>query len=334
MEIEARESPDVAARLVADSETLARLGARLRSQRPRYALTMGRGSSSAAALLAKYLFELRAGVPTASVTPSVRSVYGRALELEDALLVTISQSGKSPDLVEFCRNATGPHVLRVGLINDASSPLALAVDECLPLRAGAEQSVAATKSCIAAMALAFGLTAYWLEDAAMMAAFERLAATLSDALARDWPDGARFLGGDGPLYVVGRGPALAIAKEAALKLKETNRLFAEAVSGAELRHGPLALAGPDLRVVIFAPRDAAFESMLKLKDDLEARGSPVLFICSDSQYSRTLVAHDDEAVLELLAMLLRFYLLANESALKRGLSPDHPPQLSKITETR
>src|SRR6185503_12213034 len=193
-----------------------------RSARPRYALTMGRGSSSAAALLAKYMFELRLGIPTASVTPSVQSVYGRTLNLENALLLAISQSGKSPDLVEFCKRATGANVLRVGLINDASSPLAHAVDECVPLLAGQEQSVAATKSCIAAMSLAFALTAHWLNDAAMIAAFQRIPQMLADGVARDWSAAEGFLGGDDPLYVIGRGPGLAIAKEAALKLKETN----------------------------------------------------------------------------------------------------------------
>src|SRR5262245_31020378 len=144
MEAEAREMPAVAARLVENaSAPLMQLGGRLRLLSPRYALAAGRGSSDAAALLAKYLFEARLGVPTVSAAPSVRSIYGSSLNLERALLVAISQSGKSPDLVEFCRSAVGADVLRVGLINDVLSPLASIVDVCLPLEAGEEKSVAA-----------------------------------------------------------------------------------------------------------------------------------------------------------------------------------------------
>ncbi|MDP3737720.1 MAG: SIS domain-containing protein [Hyphomonadaceae bacterium] len=334
METEARETPAVAARLVADaSEPLRQLGARLRQLSPRYALAAGRGSSDAAALLAKYLLEARLGLPTVSVAPSVLSIYGRKLVLEKALLLAISQSGKSPDLVEFCRAAVGPDVLRVGLINEAASPLAGAVDVCVSLQAGPEKSVAATKSCLAAMTLVLGLIAHWRNDPAMIAAFERSPQILSDALDQDWSAAKAFLDAEGPVYVVGRGPGLAVAAEAALKLKETNGLHAEAVSAAEIRHGPLALAGPDLRIIVFAQRDAAFDGLRQIATDLEQRGCPVLFISPDST-SRTAVKPDAEPVLELLAMLLRFYLLANASAIRRGRSPDSSPMLTKVTETR
>jgi len=335
METEAREAPIVAARLVDEaSTTLRQLGERLRTLSPRYALAAGRGSSDAAAYLAKYLFEERLGLPTVSVAPSVQSIYGRKLILEKALLLAISQSGRSPDLVEFCRSAVGPDVLRIGLINDPASPLAEIVDVCVPLLAGPETSVAATKSCLAAMTLVLGLTAHWRNDRDMIAAFERSPQVLSDALDQDWSAAEAFLDGNGPIYVVGRGPGLAIAAEAALKLKETNGLHAEAVSGAELRHGPFALAGPDLRIVMFAQRDAAFDGLQKLAADLEQRGCPVLFISSEPSRSHANVAPDAEPVLELLAMLLRSYLLASGAAIRRGRSPDSPPMLTKITETR
>ena len=147
METETREIPAVAARLVAEAgRDLRALGERLRLLSPRYALCAGRGSSDAAAYLAKYQFEMQLGLPTVSAAPSVSSIYGRTLKLEKALVLAVSQSGRSPDLVEFCKTATGPEVLRVGLVNDTLSPLASAVDLCLPLLAGQERSVAATKS--------------------------------------------------------------------------------------------------------------------------------------------------------------------------------------------
>lgn len=335
METEARETPEVAARLVKETiGDLRALGERLRQLSPRFALAAGRGSSDAAAYLAKYLFEVRQGVPTVSVAPSVKSIYGRTLKLENALLLAISQSGRSPDLVEFCASATGPEVLRIGLVNDTASPLAGAVDVCLPLLAGSERSVAATKSCLAGMAMAFGVTAHWSGDRSMIDAFERLPNVLAKALENDWTGAEKFFDGDGPVYVAGRGPGLAIAAEAALKLKETNALHAEAVSAAEIRHGPFALAGTDLRVVMFGQRDAAFDGLKQLALDLKQRGSRVLFISADRSLDGPRVGEDAEPVLELLSMLLRFYLLANAAALRRGRSPDAPPMLTKITETR
>lgn len=335
MESETREAPLVVGRLVSEATgNLIQLGDRLRRLSPRYAVAAGRGSSDAAALLAKYLFEARLGLPTVSAAPSIRSIYGQQLKLEQALVLAISQSGRSPDLVEYCRAAVGVDVLRVGLVNDLSSPLGEIVDVSLPLLAGAETSVAATKSCLAAMTLVLGLTAHWRNDRDMIAAFERSPQALSRALDLDWPTAEAFLGDDGPIYVIGRGPGLAVAAEAALKLKETNGLHAEAVSAAEVRHGPFALAGPALRAIVFAQRDAAFPSLRKLAVDLEQLGCPVLFISSQRSASQPHVDPDAEPVIELMAMLLRFYLLANASALARGRSPDHPPLLSKVTETR
>src|SRR5690606_33268862 len=134
----------------------------------------------------KYLFEARLGLPTVSAAPSIRSIYGKQLKIEHALVLAISQSGRSPDLVEFCRSAAGPNVMRLGLINDDASPLADIMDAVVPLEAGAETSVAATKSCLAAMALAQGLTAHWSRDADAIAAFERTPDILANALERDW----------------------------------------------------------------------------------------------------------------------------------------------------
>jgi glucosamine--fructose-6-phosphate aminotransferase (isomerizing) len=335
MEKEAREAPQVAARLASDNrELLEALGARLRQIDPRLILAAGRGSSDAAALMAKYVFETRLGLPTVSVAPSVHSIYGAKLRLERALVLAISQSGRSPDLVEFLRAATGQDVVRVAMVNDTSSPLAGVVDVTLPLLAGPETSVAATKSCIAAMTLVVGLVGAWRQDPSMTAAFGRTSAVLDEALQADWTSAAGFLDGDGPVYVVGRGPGLAIAAEAALKLKETSGLHAESISAAEIRHGPYALAGPALRVMIFAQRDAAFDGLRTLAADLTRQGASVLLISPDRTLPGVHTPSDDEPLVELIGMLTRFYLFANATALRRGRSPDRPPMLSKVTETR
>lgn len=335
MERETRETPAVAARLASENQPLLQsVSARLKQINPRLVLGAGRGSSDAAALFSKYVFETRLGIPTVSVAPSVHSIYGARLKLERALVLAISQSGRSPDLVEFLRAASGPDVFRVAMVNDTSSPLASAVDTTLPLLAGPETSVAATKSCVAAMTLVIGLLGAWQEDAATTAAFARASQVLAEALRADWAQATGFLDADGPVYVVGRGPGLAIAAEAALKLKETSGLHAESISAAEIRHGPYALAGPALRAIIFAQRDAAFEGLRALAADLTRQGASVLLISPDKSLPGVHTPADDEPLVELIAMLTRFYLFANETALRRGRSPDRPPMLSKVTETR
>ncbi len=327
MESETRETPEIAARLAARaSRPLAELGARLRASPPRFAITAGRGSSGAASLFAKYLFEQHLGVVTASANPSLSSIYGGRLDLREALVLAMSQSGQSPDLVEYCRAAGGQGALRVGFINVPGSNLESAVDLHLPLEAGVEASVAATKSCIAAMLLSFGLVAHWRNDREMIAAFESAPEVLARALKLDWPDALDFMSGDQPLYIIGRGPGLAIAKEAALKLKETAGLFAEAYSSAEVLHGPFALAGPNLRVVIFAQRDQAWDGLDKIADVFEQAGSRAMLLAWPPD--------DTHPALQLIGLLARFYLLANATTLERGRSPDRPPRLKKITETR
>jgi len=334
MESEARETPEAVARLVANvSGELKELGERLRQLSPRYALAAGRGSSDAAALLAKYLLEVRLGLPTVSAAPSVRSIYGAQLRLEKALVLAISQSGRSPDLVEFCRSATGPDVLRVGLINDASSPLSGAVDVVVPLEAGPEKSVAATKSCLAAMALVFGLVAHWRNDSDMIAAFERSPRVLADALKPDWPEADAFLEGVGAIYVIGRGPGLAVAAEAALKLKETCALHAEAFSSAEVKHGPMALVRTGFPVLMFTQRDDTRQGIEELAAEFASRGARVLLAGTAARGAVSLPAVEANPVLEPLLAIQSFYAMANALALTRGLDPDRPPHLNKVTET-
>lgn len=327
MEFETREAPEMAARLVTGASViLAELGARLRMAPPRFVVTAGRGSSGAASLFARYLIEQHLGLLTSSAAPSLSSIYGGRLDLRDSLLLAVSQSGRSPDLVEYCKDAGNQGAVRVGMINAEHSALAEAVDITLPLMAGPERSIAATKSCLAAMLLSFGLVAHWRNDAAMIDGFQRSPDLLARALAVDWPGAEAFMQGGQPLYIIGRGPGLAIAKEAALKLKETSSLFAEAHSSAEVRHGPFALAGPDLRVIVFAQRDLAWDGLVQVTEAFRDAGSPVMLLSWPTG--------ETHSALELLALLTRFYLFANATALQRGLSPDNPPRLSKVTETR
>ncbi|MEY4872637.1 MAG: hypothetical protein RLZZ563_1967, partial [Pseudomonadota bacterium] len=239
---EVAEIPQASKRFLTESQiALRETAAAMRALDPGLIVTVARGSSDHAATYLKYAVELVAGVPVASVGPSVASVYGRPLRLGGAVCVGISQSGRSPDIVEMMRAAGVGGALSVAITNFADSPMALASAHCLPLLAGVEQSVAATKTFVTSVLAGLALVAEWQEDDALRAAVAGLPEAFEAALALDWSALAARLTRAQSAYVLGRGPAFAIANESALKLKETCGLHAEAYSAAEVLHGPSAI---------------------------------------------------------------------------------------------
>jgi glucosamine--fructose-6-phosphate aminotransferase (isomerizing) len=333
---EAREAPAAVARaLAANAEPCRALAARLRAAPPPFAVTCARGSSDHAATFAKYLFELRLGLVTASMGPSVRSVYGSTPRMRGALFLAVSQSGRSPDLVQLATAARGEGAATVALVNDAASPLAAACDTVLPLHAGPERSIAATKSLLTAMATLLQLFVAWRGDAGMARALERLPGDLAAASRADWSAALPLLRKAQHLYVVGRGIGLAAAQEAALKLKEAAGLHAEALSAAELMHGPLALAGADVPVLLFAQRDEAETGLLELAEDLRERGVPLIVAgpCPVAGAISLPLAPDLDAHAAPLALIQSLYPLVDAVARARGRDPDRPPHLRKVTET-
>ncbi len=228
----------VARQLAANAERSAEVAAALRARDPDVVVTIARGSSDHAALYVKHLVELRLGRVCASLGPSVASLYHAPLRLEGALAVTISQSGRSPDIVAMQRAAREAGAFTVALVNDATSPVALDAAALLPLRAGEERSVAATKTMIASLVAGASLIAHWSEDADLRAALGDLPERLERDAAPPPEALVRALATARSLFVIGRGATLAIAAEAALKLKETSAIHAEAFSSAEVLHGP------------------------------------------------------------------------------------------------
>ncbi len=329
---EAAEAPAAVARLLAaNATTAAALGADLRARPPRAVVTLGRGSSDHAATYAKYLIETGAGVLTASSAPSVSSVYEVRQELRDVLFLAISQSGRSPDLLAAVEAARAAGARVVALVNDASSPMAGLADVLLPLHAGPETSVAATKSYIAALAAIAQLTAAWTQDDQLAAALERLPEDLAQAWQADWSPALAPLASAQSLYVLGRGPGYAAAQEAALKLKETCGLHAEAFSAAEVLHGPMALVAARFPVLVFAQGDESEAGVLDLARGLRARDAQVLLAGADAPGALPFVR--THAVLQPIALIQSFYRLANRLSLARGFDPDRPPHLNKVTET-
>ncbi len=336
MATELRETPSVAARLLAaEAATFRALGHSLRRLNPRVVITCARGSSDHAAMYFKHLCETRLGVPVASVGPSVASLYHAPLKLAGAVILSVSQSGRSPDLVALQHHARAGGALAVAIVNQTDSPLAGGADAVLPLHAGPEASVAATKTCLASCVAAAALVAAWASDAAIETALAQLPDALEASLRQDWRAALPVLSAAPSAYVLGRGPGLSVAAEAALKLKETCAIHAEAFSGAEVMHGPLQLVRPGFPVIALRQHDAAWDTMGATVGRLRALGSRVLDVtCGGAPAVDTLPATSTgHSALDPLAMLLSFYALAEELSRARGLDPDHPSHLRKVTET-
>ncbi|WMS45078.1 SIS domain-containing protein [Acuticoccus sp. MNP-M23] len=323
----------VASLLTREKATLGALARRFAFTSPPVVTTAARGSSDHAASFFKYLMELGSGIPVASIGPSVASVYGRPLQLAGALHITVSQSGESPDLIALQDAAKAGGAFTLAVVNASESPIALSADLVLDIGAGPERSVAATKSFIAsAAALAASVAALTHDDgldralAALPAALDAAPGAPDEAVAR--------LSGAAHIYCVGRGPALAIASEAALKFKEVAAIHAEPFSLAEVMHGPLALVGPAFPVVGFVPGDAGLENAQEALGRLSALGAD-LFCFSSGTLPGTSVPlpATGAPALDALAGILPFYRLVHAVARARGLDPEAPPHLAKVTRT-
>jgi glucosamine--fructose-6-phosphate aminotransferase (isomerizing) len=332
---EAREAPArVAALLAADGERYEALAARLRDASPPFAVTVARGSSDHAASYAASLLAVVAGIVTASLPPSTITRYRARLHLSGALALAISQSGASPDLVMTVEAAAAAGALTLAIVNELTSPLARAAAFVLDQHAGPERSVAATKSCITSMVAAARLIALWRQDADLLAALERLPERLEAAAALDWSAALAVLAPAASLYVVGRGLGLGIAAESALKLKETSALHAEALSAAELRHGPRAVLEPGFPVLIYALEDPASADAAALAETLVAAGQTCLIASARAGPGiRLPLPPPLHPMLDPITALQAFYPFAAALAEARGRDPDRPRNLDKVTRT-
>lgn len=328
---EAREAPALAeAALRQDAALYTKLGHVLRERRPRFVATVARGSSDHAASYAASLFAIAAGRATATLPPSTVTRYGARLELADALVLGLSQSGASPDIVQTMRAARDAGALCAAIVNAKNSALAAESQWVLPARAGAERAVAATKSFVLTLLAIARLVAAWTEDAVLGEAIPRLPERLAAALACDWSRGLETIGQAGGAYVVGRGPALAIAAEAALKLKETCQVHAEAVSAAEIQHGPRAVVDERFPVFGFALDDPGGADTRRLGEEFRAAGAPVLLAGPGLDLPLPPPLHP---LLDPIPAVLAFYPFAEALARARGADPDRPRGLRKVTET-
>jgi glucosamine--fructose-6-phosphate aminotransferase (isomerizing) len=335
MAAEIRQAPEaVRSQERALAGPLGELVRRLKAKPPQMVVTAARGSSAHAASFAKHAIELYLGIPVAPAAPSIATVYHRDLKLKDQLLLSISQSGESDDLIEQAKSAKRAGALTVALVNATGSPLALASDIVLPLSAGVEQSVAATKTFVASLAALLRLTAAWAGEDALTRAAARLPERLQAAGALDWSAWFGTAARASSLFTVGRGPTLAIAREAALKLKETCGIHAEAYSGAELQHGPIALVTRDFPILMFLPSDAAAEALIALAGDLRGKHAAVFTVESGEGEGRLPALPPEQPGADAICAIQSFYAALPHLAKLRGMDADQPRHLRKVTRTR
>jgi len=333
---EAAQAPSaVRNQLSANAEVMRQLGESLRARRPASVVTIGRGSSDHAATFAKYLIETRLGIVTASGAPSVSSLYASTPGMEGSVCLAISQSGRSPDLLSAVAGARAAGAYVIALVNAPGSPLGDLADATVPLHAGPELSVAATKSYITALSAIAQLVAAWAEDQALAGGLAALPDQLEAAWKLDWSAALEHLVVASNLYAIGRGLGFTIAQEAALKFKETCGLHAEAFSAAEVRHGPMALVRKGFPVLVFSQDDESRVGIEALVDEFAARQADVMLAAAAPAragvlHLPSLAAHP---ALQPALHAQSFYRLVNQAAVARGYDPDHPPTLNKVTET-
>ncbi len=331
---EALESADVVAAQLADTSRIEALAVKLAEQPRHVALTVARGSSDHAASYFASLTMSRIGVPVASLPMSVATLQQAPLRVSGQLAVAFSQSGKSPDLVGTMQALRDAGAFTVAAVNVVGSPLEAACEYFLPLLAGPELSVAATKSYIAMLSLSAIVIAHVQRDVELLNALKSLPDALRAAGKLDWTRAVDELKNVDRMIVIGRGLGLAIAQEAALKLKETSGIQAEAFSSAEVRHGPMEIIDRDYPLLVFAPRGPEQAGLIQLAADMRARGARVLLAAPDDVPGAELpLVATDHPALDPIAAILSFYVMAAGLAAARGRNPDAPRHLNKVTET-
>ncbi|MFI6030119.1 SIS domain-containing protein [Amycolatopsis magusensis] len=338
MAAEIAEQPAVLAALRERRSEIAGVADAIAKHPPRFALLAARGSSDHAALYAKYLIEVLLGLPAGLVSPSTVTLYGAAPDLRDVLLVTVSQSGGSPDLVEFTEAARKQGARTVAVSNTPSSPLSAAAELAVDIGAGQEQAVAATKTYSATLLALYllidavrggkGADADGLGELAQQT-LDRSAAGVQRAV-----DRYRFVN---RVITAGRGYSYATALEASLKLAETSYLAARAYSGADLLHGPVAAIDGETAVLALTNRGKGGDAMRDVLDAVSGRGADVLAIGSAAADVPAALRIEVPPVAEELAPILDVLpaqSLALGLSLARGGDPDRPRGLNKVTKTR
>ncbi|WP_428672234.1 SIS domain-containing protein [Roseibium sp.] len=333
MRREIEEIPDAARRLLTEAHPQIREIAG-RIDAPVFLASVARGSSDHAATFLKYAAEIYLGLAMASLGPSVSSIYSGNVKLGQALVIAISQSGASPDILSVVESAANQGAFTVGLTNTADSKLAQLSGAAIDICAGPERSVAATKTYVNSVLAGLLLLAEIGGDETLLKALSELPVHFEKAIDMDWQALAEPIEKRGSLYVIGRGPGLAIANEAALKFKETCQIHAEAYSSAEVMHGPVSIVENGYPILALGVRDAAEAGLAEAADRMFDQGGQVFATTNLVERAGKLPFESAEHPLtDALVQIVSFYAFIEWFARKRGFNPDIPKHLKKVTQT-
>lgn len=296
-------------------------------------VTCARGTSDHAALFFKYLVETRLGLPVASIGPSVASIYSAKLNINSFVSVAFSQSGGSPDLAALQQAARKGGAKSIAILNNTNSPLGDCSDIVLPLLAGPEMAVAATKSFVGMLLASLGVLAGYTQDKELVDSIKNLPNLAHQSLNCDWSVMREPISRSSSLYCVSRGLGLAIAAEAALKFKETCLIHAEAYSAAELMHGPIAIVGDQFVSLFFDFGGKTSDSMDAARKKIKDLGALEFTISSRKSSSLLSVPTSNHELLDPILQSIAFYRFIADLADLIGENPDKPRGLQKITAT-
>lgn len=301
---------------------------------PRFVLFAARGSSDHAALYGKYLVETRLGLPAGLVSTSSYTLYPASMRLSGTLWIAVSQSGGSPDLVESCAAARRCGALTLAVTNSPDSALAREAELVWDLQSGPERSVAATKTYTASLLSLWLLISTWAgADIESAHRLPELAATALDVDVEPLATRYRFAS---RVLTTGRGYAYATARETALKMMETCYLHAQAFSGADLMHGPIAMVDRDYPVLAMVPPGPTGEALAPVLQRILERGAEICVVGPTPGPPGTLQLRCPGGATDSLmpvVQILPLQKLAHGLSLARGYDPDHPRALSKVTRT-
>lgn len=334
MRKEINEIPSVFEKLLGASEQFHRVGALLRSKEIDSVLILARGTSDNAAHFLKYLIETQLGLPVGLTSPSSVTIYKTELRFKNVLVVAISQSGQSPDLVAYAKAALAAGATLISLTNDAHSPLAQAADLHIDLDAGPELAVAASKSYAAQLLVSYLLVRAWQEKPADA---DDLVASAQALLSHDISAAVSACDIDNEIVILGRGFSYPNAREAALKIQETNKVSVQGLSTADYLHGPISALTEKTQVVLLSPNKIPDASMNEALTRIRAASARIFWIGAGGQSQADEIrlggstAHNE--ILASIADAIVLQRFSLELCLKNGLDPDSPAGLSKVTLT-
>ena len=336
MKSEIRQTPEIFSKIIANDQITPKLATLITDASIKSILVLARGTSDNAAHFLKYLVETQLGLPCGLTSPSSVSIYNSKLYYENTLVVAISQSGKSTDLVQFAKSSKESGAKLVCITNDSTSPLAQAADFHLSLQAGPEIAVAATKSYSAQLLLSYLLVMKWAKKTPLV---DKLVSEAEAALGQETviKEVAKGIDLKGDLVVLGRGFAYPNAKEAALKIQETCKVNVHGMSTADYQHGPISALNDNSQVILLAPCCMPSNSMIDAVEKIRKITKKIYWIGSGAEISMGETALGGSCCADEITSSIVDAVLLQELALHlsvaNGFNPDAPEGLSKVTMT-